>query len=199
MNKIMITGTGRCGSKMLNSSLSELGLSLGKHEVNLGKDGGSLNFGWNKFVTDTRIAPAGYTQIAVVRHPLNCISSLTTTGGHKGPYNKKNKFFVKEIASGVTPLHKSMIYYYYVNNFLSSIETDMLFCVEDLSKPEIQEQLCGLLPNITTNNFSKMLGKYGTNHNTRKHKSYTWKDLERQDLELTHKIKELSQRLGYTV
>ena len=141
----MIVGTGRCGTRMLHNGLTELGLQLGKHEQSLGNDGGGLNFGWNEFVTNTRISPDGFTQIVVVRHPINCISSLTTAGNGKGPYNKKNKFFVTEINSGVNALHKSMIFYYYVNNFLSSIKSDILFCIENLYKDEVQEQLCEYL------------------------------------------------------
>lgn len=40
-------------------------------------------------------------------------------------------------------------------------------------------------------------GRCGTNYNTRKHKMYSWKDLEKQALELSNKIKSLSKKLGY--
>lgn len=196
-NKIMITGIGRCGSKMLHNCLSSLGMDLGLHEKTIGVDGAGLNFGWNKYITNERIAPDGYIQIGVVRQPLKCISSLTTASGGKGPYNKANEFFKNELRKGKTPLHKSMIYYYYVNNFLYNLELDILFNIEDLSNIDTQLQLSKFLPNITNKQLSKMITKYGNNYNTRKHINYTWEDLEKTDLELTNKIKKLSEKFGY--
>lgn len=195
--KIMITGTGRCGTRLLYDTLRGLGLDLGLHERSIGKHGGGLNFGWNRFVTSTRFAPEGYTQICVVRDPLNCIASLTTAANGKGPYNKANEFFKVELQSGKSALHRAMIFYYYVNKYLYNINSDMLFRIEDLNKLKTQEHLCELLPGITPANLKLELAKYGTNHNTRKHGKYTWVDLEEQDDALAAKIDSLSKKLGY--
>ena len=118
--KIIITGTGRCGSAFLYKILTNCGLDLGRHEKRHGVNGGILNFGWNSQIHDSGLVKdtEQYIQIGLIREPLACISSQTTGTNGKGPMMHSTEYYKTEVAAGKDSLHKGMLYYYYVNNFL---------------------------------------------------------------------------------
>ena len=93
--KIIITGTGRCGSRFLFVVLTDCGLKLGRHEVSHGPDGGMLNFGWNGEIHDQGLVEniEQHIQVGLVREPIACIASLTTGTGGKGPTMHRTNYY----------------------------------------------------------------------------------------------------------
>lgn len=195
--KIILTSTGRAGSRFVHNTLAGSGLELGKHEANLGRDGGALNFGFlSREHFDILSNSTEYYKIHLVRNPLECIASLTTTNSYKGPVNRNNSIFNTELNSEPDPLRRSMMYYYNVNlHLLSEYKFDLLFNLEKYKEHFIE--MSSIFPAIDSNKLDQMLTQYGTTHNSRKHAEYSWKDLENKDKVLTLAIQELSIQLGY--
>jgi len=207
--KIIITGTGRCGSAFLHKMLTNCGLDLGKHEKSHGVNGGILNFGWNSQIHDSGLIKntEQYIQVGLIREPLACISSQATGSKGQGPRMHLTEYFKTKVAAGKGPLHKGMLYYYYVNNFLYELykdnKIDSIFKIEDCKDRDKLSDLLELFAKaglrVSVDTFIERSKEFGTNYNTRKHKNYSWDDLHKKDTSLTNKLQRLSQKLNYKI
>ena len=207
--KIIITGTGRCGSAFFHKMLTNCGLDLGEHEKSHGVNGGILNFGWNSQIHDSGLIKntEQYIQVGLIREPLACISSQSTGSKGQGPRMHLTEYFKTKVAAGKGPLHKGMLYYYYVNNFLYELyknnKIDSIFKIEDCKDRDKLSDLLELFAKaglrVSVDTFIERSKEFGTNYNTRKHKNYSWDDLHKKDTILTNKIQRLSQKLNYKI
>lgn len=195
--KLFISSTGRAGSSYVYKTLQGAGLQLGSHEKNLGFDGGVINFGfledkYFKLIKNDTL----YYKIHLVRDPLKCISSLTTTNKNRGPINRRHNMFNDILKPETNTLRRSMIYYYEVNNYLYSLATfnTVLRLEENLTMFESISKETML---FDYKEFLEQSDRFGKKTNTRKHTSYTWEDLYNCDKGLTEKIINLKKVLGY--
>ena len=205
--KLIITGTGRCGSSFIHNVLTDCEFKLGKHEHQIKEHGGTLNFGWNKYISNESIHPNDkhdWLSIGLVRSPLQCISSLTTISS----WDRHNKKFSVELKKSNSTLHKSMLYYYHVNNYLYELhknnKLDGLFGIDHLNDMDGKQfiefhSICNSVKKIDINNFRKKYVHRGTKFNSRKHKNHTINDLKTEDLKLYEKIEKLAQKLNYSI
>lgn len=190
---IVIVGCGRSGTTFSSKYLTRHGFRVG-HE-NLRFNGISS---WFLTATDSKVPQGpgfktirdlGFNIIHQVREPLTCISSIQTI-------SKPNWHFIGTHIpidpDSDSEILKAMKYYFYWNKMAEEM-TDKLVRVEHFQTeilPHIKRQL------KKPGKDKEISGKDRVN--TRKYSSLTWEDLEREDAELTKKIKEMATRYDYT-
>ena len=151
-------------------------------------------------VSDQKEVPLGptYKQIKKlnlilvhqIRHPLMAISSMQAMG------KPSWKFLSNEIPINIgkdSKILMAMKYWYYWN-LKAEKKANISYSVENIDS---------VLPELLSNaNFSSSIkNEIVTNRktNTRKHSNLNWSDLEREDYELTQKIKKMGIKYGYKV
>lgn len=230
--KIFITSTGRTGSKFIHHLLSRARFDVGLHERRIGEDGAIITFGWNRFITTDQFAPNEkvhgplelWNQVALVREPISCITSLQTLRHNNGP--DKFKFFEERLKSSgelrTNTLYKSMMFYYCINNWLFELwdkkMIDGFIRIEDLPNRDTIDTLVKLLhTDVKTNRVDKspleistlttellthhnfLDEKYKKKLNTRFNPKApaTWESMAELDEELTRDIRQLAYNMGY--
>ena len=192
---LAIIGCGRSGTTYTSKMFSSFGIDIG-HE-RLKKDGISSWY----LVSDQTQVPLGpnYFQIKKlkikivhqIRDPIKSISSMQSMG--KPSWN----FLANEIPIELnedSKIVKAMKYWYYWN-IKAEKKSDFSYRIEN-----IEEVLSRLMDigGFSVRNFDKMK-KIDKKTNTRKHTDLNWNDLEKEDYELTQKIKNLSINYGYKI
>ncbi len=71
--KYLITGTGRSGTTLIHSVLTDLGLDMGKHEKCMGKHGG---VGGYRVIPDLVRNNSNYEIVIQAREPLETVTSI---------------------------------------------------------------------------------------------------------------------------
>lgn len=173
--RFLITGCGRSGTRFTHFFLKKNGLKVG-HEK-FGKDGIVSHFHAPFHVFFRPV-------IHQVRHPIKVISSMTTFG------DSSLRFIFKRVGNPKkkSGLYIAMFVWYYWNKYIERF-ADYRFRIEDLDKelPVLSKFL----------NYHLHHVELSKNINARYHTVYTWRDLEREDKELTKKIKSLALNYGY--
>lgn len=192
--KIMILGCGRSGTTYTSKLFKSYGYSVG-HE-RLGKHGISS---W-LLVSDKKevfLGPSYYQlseldlpSVHQVRHPVKTIASCQSTG------HQSWEFLSDEISIDLnkdSKILRGMKYWLYWN--LKAEERAIYtYRVENLEEsfPKLLE-----IGGFSTNQKVQKIVSKKTN--TRPHSSLEWKDLIKEDENLTNKIKKLALRYGYEI
>src|SRR5690606_31869 len=124
-----------------------------------------------------------------VRNPLPAISSMLAMGSPSW------KFLSSEIPIDLqldSKILRAMKYYYYWNlkaERLAHYRVRVENFAEEIRPILVENQIA----------FKDRLGDYAGKHriNARQHKNLTWEDLDREDVLLSGKIRELAHRYGY--
>lgn len=189
---IVILGCGRSGTRFSSKYLTQRGFRVG-HE-GLKYNGISS---WFLTASDSKVPTGpefkmvrdlGFNIIHQVREPLASISSMQTI-------RKSNwQFIATQIPVDLDAdsiVLRAMKYWFYWNKKAEML-TDKRVRVEHFQTeigPYIRRKL------KSPGEEKKISGK--DRINSRKHSSLTWEDLDREDAELTRKIKEMAARYGY--
>jgi hypothetical protein len=190
---LVIVGCGRSGTTYTSKKMKSLGIDIG-HE-RLKKDGISSWY----LVSDQFKVPLGpnFEQIKKltlpivhqVREPLQCISSMLAIG------RISYEFLSNEIPidfENDSKILRAMKYWYYWN---LKAESKAIFTYQIEEFSQILDEL------LEIGQFSLSTEKFKTdvNTNSRKHIDLAWSDLNKEDENLCHKIKELGRKYGYII
>ena len=193
VKKLIIIGCGRSGTTYTSQLLKKNGYDVG-HEV-IGANGISSWY----LVSDKQfhLETPGFdffknyefTVVHQVRNPLDSISSMLTA------QNYSWDFIDKELSLNMRKesiLLQSMKYWFYWNKAAQK-KAVWTYKIE-----ELDENLSKLLSiaKFKTKKI-KYVDSVSKKTNSRKHRSLSWQDLEDEDLNLTHNIKELAREYGY--
>lgn len=193
MNKVLITGCPKSGTKYTTVLLKHLGLDFG-HEEQTGKDG----------QTNWMLAPGKKSKplegpsfkkfkdaiiLHQIRHPLDTISSCTKIGQWKYICN------YIPVEAYEYALLKSMNLYFYWNRMAERLAS-WTYRIESL--PEIWELFCEKINHPELTPDRDKIKEIPTNINTAKpYKRVTWDILDATDKRLSHKIFTMAYKHGY--
>ncbi|MEN8249447.1 MAG: hypothetical protein ABFS32_10990 [Bacteroidota bacterium] len=190
---IVLTGCGRSGTRYSSKLLRKCGLHIGHEKLFFN---GISSWRIVSDSTEPFMGPSfneikmlDRVMIHQVREPLSSISSMLTIG------KPSWEFIAKEIPVNLdkdSSILKAMKYYFYWNLKAETI-TDYRVKAETFSddiRPILIDQ--GITFNDKLNDI-----KAKDAVNTRKHQILTWEDLNKEDPDLTGKIRLLGTRYGY--
>jgi len=186
---ILITGSGRSGTKYIARVLRRCGLDVGHEQI--GKDGivsGFYCFDADRYPGKGHKVPRPKFDVILhqVRHPLKVIASVTT-GNSRGWASQ----FV-DVEKDASPLRWAC-YYWLTWNLEAERQALWTYRIEALSDVwiDLQRVLC----------FDAIYD-YATSYipltvNTRAHEAITWQDVERAAPEIYGDIRAIADRYGY--
>lgn len=193
---LCIIGCGRSGTNFSNQYFENLGLKIGHEKL---KKNGISSWCLVPNTTERLWGPSWQdikhfdkSVFHQVRHPLKVISSLQTITTKSWDFISK---FIP-IKKQDCLILKAMKYWYYWN-LLAEKKAIYTYKVEDIDKE--LDKIFQVASFKMPEDKNDILKKISRKVNTRKHSSLTWKDLEKEDKELTRKIKSLAKRYGYKV
>lgn len=138
MNKILISGTGRCGTGCISKCLTDLNIKCG-HEavytINGVKD-------WKKYQADSSWLGFPYfpsfdgIKILIIREPIRCIQSLISCKLFDTKYNQFNRYIRK---LGYEPRTSEAIRFYVEVNMILFVNCDIIVDINYLEE---------VLPNV---------------------------------------------------
>lgn len=184
-DKVLITGTGRCGTKYISAVAGRLGVKI-QHE-RFGDDG---IVSWRCATSAERFGRV----LHQVRHPLNCIASLTTASPDSRGYARWTllEMFPYRIGS----LQFLMAMWLHWNESIEK-HAHMRYQLERFE--EAFPQWCDTIEQLgksVKRDWALVAGVDKTS-NTRAHVKLRWENLEAEDGELTERIRAKARLYGY--
>jgi hypothetical protein len=193
VRELLITGCARSGTTYITYVLRNCGLNV-DHEENAGYGivswpmaVDSSNSVWGPPSNRYRFKHIFHQ----VRHPLKAIASATTEPTRSWAYICQH---CKNIKMHDKPLVKAAKYWYYWN-LLAEKKAEWTYRIED-----IENALDEMSRRLSIPLSKKALGRISKKTNSRRHASYTWKDIKAAiNPKLYAKILEMARRYGYNV
>lgn len=166
---IIISGTGRSGTKLIHTLLTELGASLGTHEIDCGRDGGVGGYR----VLKNMIKGIDYTIFNQVRHPLDVVKSSYSSKNIKdypelniiySKYSSKEEYLMNSWLHMNLHLYEISTFSYTLEQLNNGLCTDRLIQSFNLrcSNEEFNSTLSKLKNDKLKNNTRKHISQYGS-------------------------------------
>lgn len=190
---IVIVGCGRSGTTYTSKLFLSYGYKIGHERLLIHGISSWLLLAKSKQViwgpSMEEIKVLNLPIVHQIRHPLQVVSSLQSSS------SISMRFIQIELDLIDTSSHLfiAMNYWYYWNIRAEGV-AQYTYRVEDLD-----DAIAELFKIGGFTIKSRQWNEPKKNTNTRKHTDLTWEDLEREDKELTKKIKELATKYGYDV